>query len=867
MPYKIYRFFKVKKLILLSSLLFSCFSLVYTNVFAQCPVSNTSSLTASNDTTINCGVNCTNLSVISSTTTLASTNTYTVSSIPYAPFSFTGGTSILVNIDDVWSAVVPMPFPFCFFGTKYTSCVVGANGQLGFDLSQANAFNNWSMASGLPAGPTPAAVRNAILGPYHDLDPAVSGGSVHYATYGTAPCRTFVVSWSTVPYFSCNALLGTQQIVLYESTNIIEINMQNKPVCAAWNGGLAITGINNAAGTVWYTAPGENGTQFTATNQSWRFTPSGTPTWTYRWYSSLSPLTQIGTGSPITVCPGVTTRYYVEGVATSNCDSVIVWDSVLVTKFTGNIINIRAVTTTNPTLCGACDGTVKLYGVTPGQADTVFTTLNGVPQPPFLSTAASDSTMTFTGLCQGAYTYYVKVSCPSNTVSATLTMPPPIPASFTDVIHLGCNGDAIILNNTTSPATYHSYWDFGDGSPIDSTDVSPTHIYLDNPGYVGTYTVTLTYNPTHDPACITQYSIPVSFNHPIDAHIVGITPDTSVCAGIPMEFYGNSISQGPSFSWNFGDNITASGSVAPPGSPGPDMTTYTYPLAGDYTVKLTVTDSIGCPAIDSAHVHVISISVRTANNDTSVCLADSMSMYAIVTVKPNTMGYTGAWTPTNNIGNNTFAGTGDGEYMANFFGLGDYVYTFTATIPYPFCWASDTGAIHSYPPVTLTNLTASQTIPWGGSIQLNADGAVYYTWAPDNGTLDNPNINNPNATPTDSVTKYTVYAMSLYGCLDSAHITISLGNMTEFVPSAFTPNGDGLNDVFRITNTSFQKLVDFRIFNRWGQQVFQTANREVGWDGTWKGVPQDVGVYTYRIIIGLVDGTLKTYKGNVTLIR
>ena len=91
--------------------------------------------------------------------------------------------------------------------------------------------------------------------------------------------------------------------------------------------------------------------------------------------------------------------------------------------------------------------------------------------------------------------------------------------------------------------------------------------------------------------------------------------------------------------------------------------------------------------------------------------------------------------------------------------------------------------------------------------------------------------------------------------------------MTDNIPTAFTPNNDGLNDVFRISGLKFQKLLDFRVFNRWGQVIFQTNSIEKGWDGTFNGHPQDMGTYVYEITVAHPDGTRKTYKGSVTLIR
>jgi gliding motility-associated-like protein len=174
-------------------------------------------------------------------------------------------------------------------------------------------------------------------------------------------------------------------------------------------------------------------------------------------------------------------------------------------------------------------------------------------------------------------------------------------------------------------------------------------------------------------------------------------------------------------------------------------------------------------------------------------------------------------------------------------------------------------AVHAKP--ILTDLTPDQSIKYGSSIQLNASGADYYFWMPNNGTLNDPNINAPIATPLDSTT-YIVIGTDSAGCRDTATIAISIDyNADVFIPSAFTPNGDGKNDVFRIVNIKYQKLLGFSVFNRWGQLVFYTTNPDQGWDGTFNGIPQNIGTYDYMIVLSLPDGTEKLYKGEVTLIR
>jgi gliding motility-associated-like protein len=88
------------------------------------------------------------------------------------------------------------------------------------------------------------------------------------------------------------------------------------------------------------------------------------------------------------------------------------------------------------------------------------------------------------------------------------------------------------------------------------------------------------------------------------------------------------------------------------------------------------------------------------------------------------------------------------------------------------------------------------------------------------------------------------------------------------VPNAFTPNQDGLNDVFRIIRTlNIERVYDVFVFNRWGQKVFEGRNSTDFWDGTFNGQPQGLGVYVYVIRALTRDGDEITETGNVTLLR
>ena len=175
------------------------------------------------------------------------------------------------------------------------------------------------------------------------------------------------------------------------------------------------------------------------------------------------------------------------------------------------------------------------------------------------------------------------------------------------------------------------------------------------------------------------------------------------------------------------------------------------------------------------------------------------------------------------------------------------------------------------PPLYLAVSPHVSTIKYGGQQQLDAvttsPDPLIYKWDPLDGSLDNPNINNPVARPLVS-TKYSIYVKNPWGCKaqDTAWVMVDPA-IQDFVPSSFTPNADGRNDVFRIVNMRTQRLLDFSVYNRWGKLLFQTTDKTKGWDGTWNGQPQEVGVYYYHILLERPDGQTEDLRGNVTLLR
>lgn len=218
--------------------------------------------------------------------------------------------------------------------------------------------------------------------------------------------------------------------------------------------------------------------------------------------------------------------------------------------------------------------------------------------------------------------------------------------------------------------------------------------------------------------------------------------------------------------------------------------------------------------------------------------------------------YSYSWTPAAVLAQSNAAAT-SGNIQHN------QRFTCTVTDLSTGCTGSDTISVikHELPQLLVSNDTL---IVQHASLQLFASGADTYEWMPDR-WLDHNDRPDPVSAPEDSVT-YTVKGTNAYGCTATAQVHIDLARGVYF-PTAFSPNGDGLNDEFRIVNFGYQTLREFRIFNRWGQQVFFTMNGTKGWDGTYNNQPADMGTYHYLIRMKMDTGVEQTIKGDLTLVR
>jgi gliding motility-associated-like protein len=164
-----------------------------------------------------------------------------------------------------------------------------------------------------------------------------------------------------------------------------------------------------------------------------------------------------------------------------------------------------------------------------------------------------------------------------------------------------------------------------------------------------------------------------------------------------------------------------------------------------------------------------------------------------------------------------------------------------------------------------TAVLIGQTLPLD-AVDIDNSGFTNFQWSPALG-LDNPSIQNPVATITGDIT-YTVTASTPTGCSATASIKIIAVTVSDIaVPNAFTPNGDGHNDVLRVHLIGIKDFKYFRVFNRWGQQVFFSSDPGAAWDGTVAGQVQPLGTYVWMALGLDFSGRAVAREGTVILVR
>jgi gliding motility-associated-like protein len=281
------------------------------------------------------------------------------------------------------------------------------------------------------------------------------------------------------------------------------------------------------------------------------------------------------------------------------------------------------------------------------------------------------------------------------------------------------------------------------------------------------------------------------------------------------------------------------------------------------TFKVTTKGGNKCEINDSVTVTISQHDLTVTPMDTVICEGDKYQ--PIATGSGNAPSETFLWYDQNG-GSVGLSCTNCAMPYITPPGAGTFTYTCTRLDSYG---CGDTIVItvktNPKPTVTILNGDSIKIKYQRQEVNLMATGAQVYNWTPVWG-LSNPNTPNTLASPAEP-TLYYVYGLSDKGCrnVDSIYVDIDYHD-NLYVPNAFSPNGDGNNDLFRVANLTFQNIQEFKVLNRWGQELFSAIDNR-GWNGTFKGKPQDPATYFYLIRVAYPDGSTKLFKGDVILVR
>ena len=746
---------------------------------------------------------------------IKSSSDYTLVTTPYAPYPYstpTGATDIALYNDDQYSSLINLPFTFCFYGQSYTSAVVGSNGIVTFDPANAACGNAWQITQPIPfAGGTICSSgstyypRASIMGAYSDLDPRTvaspSTRKIQWEVIGTAPCRKFVVSYYHigvfgVPASSCPVPANTFQMVMHESTGIIEIFFQQKSCASTTNAGTAILGIQNWNQNQAIAAPGKNNTVWNESNTGYKFIPSaGTSRYVTSELLTMGG-TLVATADTSTttaglldlsfpnVCVNGSSTNFVVRTTYSSCDGtqnqLISYDTVTV-----NLTQMQAGATSAATSCnGSADGTITVTPTT-GTGPFTYTMDGGTP-------VTGPAPYTFTNVPPGAHTIFVTdaFGCVTPLIPVTVVAGPPISttASKTDAL---CNGSATGTITVVQPMVGAAPFEYSlDGTTWQTSNVftglaagAYTVYFREGGGCQGTLpiivaepTVLATSVSASAAICNAQSNgtILVAANggvSPYQYSLNGTTWQGSNMFNVPAGNYTITIrdANGCISTQNttitepavLAANAVATNASCDGGNDGTIVVTanggnssYSYSIdginfqssnqfnvaPGNYTV--TVKDNLGCSTTFNTTVGLTDNLTLAQQADPVICESKSVQLQ----LNSNATQY--AWTPATGLDNASIYNP-----VANPTVTTQYIVTATLGR----CSANDTVTVNvNAAPVP--NAGVDGYICYGQTYQLSASGGTQYSWSPST-YLDDANSANPVSTPTKDIT-YTLSILS-----------------------------------------------------------------------------------------------------------
>jgi gliding motility-associated-like protein len=441
----------------------------------------------------------------------------------------------------------------------------------------------------------------------------------------------------------------------------------------------------------------------------------------------------------------------------------------------------------------------------------------------------------------GAYTAQLEITsvygC-KDVATGTVTVEP-LPEAVINPAGPACAGDTIRLSgreNKNLPGT-HWAWEV-DGQPGVTTGSAPRLAFKE----AGLHTVQLVIRNENN-KCPNTASLNIQVN-PLP--VLNVTPkQTTICLGQSQLLQSNA--DQADLSWtNY--NISSATAHSPVVSP-----------AVDTVYRLQAINSFGCIRRDSARISV-SQPFRVQAQHTTMCTGQQTQLHATGAVSYRWLPATGL--SRADVGNPLANPPSTTAYRVVGYG-NDNCFTDTADV---------TLTVHPSPEI---RTGGPREVPAGTSQTLQVQGSgdvLQWSWYP-NKWISCADCATPVITPKGDVT-YNITATNSYGCKAIALLPVKLvcPGSTAFIPNSFSPNGDGQNDVFYVRGGGISAVRSFRIFNRWGQLVFEKTNCRTddpgcGWDGRINGRLVNPDVYVYFVELTCDTNEPLELRGNVTVLR
>ena len=477
----------------------------------------------------------------------------------------------------------------------------------------------------------------------------------------------------------------------------------------------------------------------------------------------------------------------------------------------------------------------------------------GITNP---SAGTFNPALTGPGIYPITYSFITNFGCRADSTRAITVNPTP-KASFTNA-H-GCLPNAAVLFTSTSTVPggnvnlLNHTWNFGDplagpGNPNTSNAINPVHIYHSLNTFAVQLQITSVKGCVHDTTVNLLPNISIFPQPDADFKIDSLK---LICAGSPVYFINQSTGGGQAINqyyWSFGDAATSS-AVNP---------NHVYSTYGNYPVTLWLQNAKGCFS-DTALINTVVHSIPKANfSFDSTCFGKPVQFKDRST---NSLGVISVWDW--NMGN------GNTSALQNPVATYSSYQSYTVTLKVTTTNGCVSAPLSKTFSIQKVNVFAGRdtSVAKGQPLQLQATGAKTYTWTPATG-LNNNAIYNPIAILYSNYQTYYVKGITTEGCLGFDTINIKAFNRADvYVPNAFTPNGDGLNDYLEPFYIGIKQLNYFKIYDRWGNTVFTIRNEYDKWDGRLNGQKLETGNFVWVAEAVTFDGTLIKRRGSVMVIR